>query len=241
MLHRFHIPASAVVVVCLLLSGCEDNQPPKTNLILNGDAEMPRLDSIPPGWLNIQGNWASAEGDSVKHDCGYAQNGKYFFYAGTDSLGILRQDIDISAYAPGIDALEQQFIFNGYAESLDQGPNSDQSQIIITGLDSSKNKVLYTYNSDSIRSLNKWLLLSDTFMAPATTRFLRVQLISIRHIGADNDGYFDHLVLVTAVKHSFFSRWRLLLVIGLSVVIGGLLIFLKRRKKGARAHSGPYK
>jgi LPXTG-motif cell wall-anchored protein len=239
MLHRFHIPAVAVSVVCLLLSGCEDNKSPKTNLILNGDAEMPRLDSVPTGWLNIQGNWSSAEGDSGKHDCGYAQSGKYFFFAGTDSLGILRQDIDVSAYAPGIDALEQQFIFNGYAESLDQGPNSDQSQIIITGLDSSKNKALYTFNSDSTRSLNKWLLLTDTFMAPATTRFLRIQLISIRHIGADNDGYFDHLVLTTAAKHSFFARRRLLIVIGLSMLIAGLLIFLKRRKKEARLHSEP--
>ncbi len=141
MRHRFHTHAVAVAVVCLLLSACEDDNSPKTNLILNGDAEMPRLDSVPPGWLNIQGNWSSAEGDSGKHENGYAQSGKYYFFAGADSLGILRQDIDVSAYAPHIDELEQQFIFNGYAESLDQGPGSDQSQIVITGLDSSKNKV----------------------------------------------------------------------------------------------------
>jgi hypothetical protein len=226
-----------MVLVCLLMSGCDENKSPKPNLILNGDAEMPRLDSIPPGWLNIQGNWSSAEGDSVKHDGGYAQSGKYYFFAGADSLGILRQDIDVSSYAPHIDALEQQFIFNGYAMSLDQGPSSDQSQIVIRGLDSSKNNVLYTYYSDSTRSLNKWLLLADTFMAPATTRFLRIQLISIRHIGSDNDGYFDHLVLTTATKNSFFSGWRLFLLIGLVVLIAGLSIFLKSRKKGARPRS----
>lgn len=181
--------------ILLLIASCNKRDEPLQNLIINGSAELPRYDSVPPNWINVQGHWVSPEGDSASHDCAFAQNGKHLFFAGNDTLGILQQDVSVSNYAKDIDAHKQQFIFNGYVYSLDQGPNSDQAQIIITGLDSSKTKITTIFNTDSTRSLNKWKLVADTFFAPPSTKFLRVQLIAIRHVGGDNDGYFDNIIL----------------------------------------------
>ena len=179
----------------LLITSCNKRDEPLQNLIINGSAELPKYDSVPSNWVNVQGHWVSPEGDSASHDCAFAQNGKHLFFAGNDTLGILQQDVDVSQYAKDIDAHKQQFIFNGYVYSLDQGPNSDQAQIILTGLDSSKTKITTIFNTDSKRSLNKWRLVADTFFSPPSTKFVRIQLIAIRHVGGDNDGYFDNMVL----------------------------------------------
>ena len=181
--------------ILLLITSCNKRDEPLQNLIINGSAELPKYDSVPSNWVNVQGHWVSPEGDSASHDCAFAQNGKHLFFAGNDTLGILQQDVDVSKYAKDIGAHKQQFIFNGYVYSLDQGPNSDQAQIILTGLDSSKTKITTIFNTDSTRSLNKWRLVADTFFAPASTKFVRIQLIAIRHVGGDNDGYFDNMVL----------------------------------------------
>ena len=220
----------------LLITACQQEPTPAANLIVNGDGEMPKYDSVPPGWQNIQGHWLAYEEDSVKHDFAYSQHGKYLFFAGNDSLGILQQDIDVSPYARGIDANRQQFIFTGYAESLDQGPNSDQSAFAITGLDGSKNKVLYTFG-DTTRSIGKWLSVTDTFTAPAATRFIRIQMIAIRHVGGDNDGYFDNLTLTTRSPGSGLAWiWMAVVILIIGAVIG---LIARRRKAGLRMTPGP--
>ena len=203
-------------LLLFFISACQQATSPATNLIVNGDGEMPKYDTIPPGWQNIQGHWITYEEDSVKHDFAYSQHGKYLFFAGNDSLGILQQDIDLSEYARSIDKGKQQFVFSGYVESLDQGPNSDQSAVAITGLDNSKNKSLYNFR-DTTRSIGKWLLVTDTFMAPPATRFIRIQMIAIRHVGGDNDGYFDNFSLTTrSLDTSLTWLW-----IGLIVLVAG--------------------
>jgi hypothetical protein len=162
----------------------------------------------------------------------YTQDGKYLFFAGNDSLGILQQDVDVSAYARPIDAQQQQFSFSGYAESLDQGPNSDQARITVSALDGAKNRTLFTYDSDTTRSLNKWLHLTDTFTAPPATRFIRVRMIAIRHVGGDNDGYFDNLTLFGETRPGFFTGWRLYAIIGLCLIVIGVVVFrLRSRRK----------
>lgn len=203
-------------LLLFLITACRQTTSTTTNLIVNGDGEMPKYDTIPPGWQNIQGHWITYEEDSVKHDFAYSQHGKYLFFAGNDSLGILQQDIDLSSYARSIDEGKQQFIFSGYVESLDQGPNSDQSAVAITGLDASKNKSLYNFR-DTTRSIGKWLEVTDTFIAPPATRSIRVQMIAIRHVGGDNDGYFDNFSLTT---RSLDTRlvW---LWIGLIILVAG--------------------
>jgi len=214
----------------LLIASCHRHDEPLQNLVINGSAELPRYDSIPPNWVNVQGHWVSPEGDSASHDCAFAQNGKHLFFAGNDTLGILQQDVDVSKYANYINAHKQQFIFNGYVYSLDQGPNSDQAQIILTGLDSSKTKIATIFNTDSTRSLNKWRLVADTFFAPALTKFVRIQLIAIRHVGGDNDGYFDNMIL-NAIPVENNRNFYIIIAVAVCILAIVLWIIMKQRNK----------
>jgi hypothetical protein len=217
------------VITGIVIAGCTENAEAPHNLVANGNAELPKYDSVPPGWVNVQGHWVSPEGDSSHHDCSYAQSGKYLFFAGNDTLGILQQDVDISEFAPVIDANKQQFIFNGYVQSLDQGPNSDQAQIIVTGLNNSKQDPQILYNSDTTRSLNKWMLLADTFKVPSLTRFVRIQLVAIRHVGGDNDGYFDNISLIPL--KNLMDRWVLFVLISAGIILGIAFYLYIRSKK----------
>ena len=227
---------SAGTVILLLIS-CNKQSGQVQNLIINGSTELPKYDSVPVNWLNVQGHWVSMEGDSVHHDFGFAKDGKYYFFAGNDTLGILQQDVNVSDYAAGIDARKQQFIFSGDVQSLDQGPNSDQSQIILTGLDNSKSKILYKYDSDTIRSIGKWRSLTDTFNAPAGTRFIRVRLLAIRHVGGDNDGYFDNLVLTATPQENNFKKPVIFIAAALVALV---IIFgaISKHKKGQKLPAG---
>ena len=214
----------------LFVAGCGRNQASSENLIQNGSAELPPYDSIPRGWTSVQGPWHMLEGDSEHHDYGFAHEGKYFFFAGNDTLGILQQDVDVSKYSREIDAHKQFFTFHGYAQSLDQGPNSDQAMLTILGLDSSKNKTLYSFSTDTTRSIGKWLPLSDSFVAPVQTRFIRIQLIALRHVGGDNDGYFDDLSLTTQTTAFIDKKW-LFVIIVIVLLVGGISVFVYRRNR----------
>lgn len=215
----------------LLLGACNSNRHSSQNLLVNGSAELPKYDSIPPGWQNVQGHWVTLEGDSIHHDFGYAKEGNRYFFAGNDTLGILQQDVSVSDYASGIDAHKQSFVFNGYAQSLDQGPNSDQAMFTVEGFDISKNKTLYTFNSDTTRSIGKWLQVRDSFIAPISTRFIRIQLISIRHVGGDNDGYFDNISLTTQTTGSAFDKkWLFIVMVIVLVFAIGFFIYKKRKR-----------
>ena len=223
---RYIVLCSAIGLISA--ASCNNNNEPLKNLVTNGNAETPKYDSVPPGWINVQGHWISSEGDSARHDCTFAQNGKYLFFAGNDTLGILQQDVSVSEYATDIDKTQQQFVFSGYVQSLDQGPASDQSQILLFGIDSSKTKITDIFKTDSTRSLNKWLLITDTFSLQPLTRFIRIQLKAIRHVGGDNDGYFDNMILVALpVKNNS----KLYLIIAVAVCILVIVFFLVRKNK----------
>lgn len=115
-----------------------------------------------------------------------------------------------------------------YDRSLDQGPASDQSQILLFGTDSSKSKITDIFKTDSTRSLNKWPLIIDTFPLQPQTRFIRIQLKAIRHVGGDNDGYFDNMILVALpVKNNS----KLYLIITVAVCILVMVFFIVRKNK----------
>ncbi len=217
------------VLFFLFITSCNKYNEPLQNLIINGSAELPRYDSTPQGWVNIAGHWRSVEGDSNTHTYAYAQNGRYHFFEGQDLSGTLQQDINIGKYAEGIDAHKQQFIFTGYVKSFLQNP-PDQATIIITCLDNSKNKQLYTFNSDTISSVNNWQKVTDTFIAPVSTRFIRVQLIANRRNGADNDGYFDNLTLTVTSRDKSLNIILVIVIVIIACLIIGFLIMSKREK-----------
>ena len=217
-------------IALLFVIGCKSYNGSLPNLIVNGSAELPKYDSIPTGWQSVHGPWATLEGDSASHSYGFAQEGKHYFFAGYCAVGILQQDVNVSQYASRIDKQKQPFVVKAYEQSLDQGPNSDQGMISIQALDRSKTKILYSFTSDTARSLSKWRPLYDSFPAPATTRFIRIQLIAVRHVGGDNDGYFDNISLTAIPANSFNTM--LVIVVAMIVLLGaGIFALAKKRKR----------
>jgi hypothetical protein len=198
------------------------------NILVNSSAEILPFDSIPFGWENISGNWTSQQGDSLHHDYGYAENGKRFFFGGNGSLCILQQTVNVSSYAGEIDKGSLRFILNGFEQSLDQGPLSDQGKLKMECLDAAKNHILSIDSTDTLMSIGKWKAVADTLMAPRLTRFVRISLIAIRHVGGDNDGYFDDITLSAASPPQF--TLIAIIVVGILAIAGGT--WLKIRSSG---------
>lgn len=211
-----------VAPLIMLISACNR---PSSNLIVNGSAEMPRYDTIPKGWQNIKGNWTAAEGDSVHPNYAIAQDSSHYFFAGYGLLCMLEQEVEVDQYATTIDNKKQQFILSGFEQTLDQGLLSDQGMLKVECLDATK-KILDSSRTDTLMSKTKWLPVADTFLAPASTRFIRVQLIAFRNVGGDNDGYFDNIRLVALPSYNY-----LLIIILIAIVIVGTGSFVYFRKK----------
>lgn len=149
------------------------------NLIVNGGAENGVV-----GWTTVSGAW-------VRYEWVTPQEGSYHFYAGQNGVAEMYQDVDVSAYATGIDAGTEQFTFTGYVRNYGAG---DLSRIIVEYRDALGN-VLSTYDSGNQDSRGVWTQLTDSRPAPANTRIIRVRLVSTRIHCCDNDGYYDALSL----------------------------------------------
>jgi hypothetical protein len=191
------------------------------NLLVNANAELPRWDSVPAGWENISGKWVAMEGDSLHHDFGYADSGKYYFFAGYGSVGILQQEVDLMRYAKDIDGGKMKLVLSGFERSLDQGPVSDEGMLKVQCLDATKNKVLYNDSTDTLMSKGKWKAIVDTFLAPKFTRFVSVRLVAIRHVGGDNDGYFDNISLVAIRAPNYMLI--ILVVVAIGLIAAGVV------------------
>jgi hypothetical protein len=212
----------------LLLIFCFGCGVRSANILINGSAEISPFDSIPPGWENISGKWTSQQGDSLHHDCGYAENGKRFFFGGYGSLCVVQQVVNVSSYAGEIDKGSLRFILSGFEQSLDQGPLSDQGKLKMECLDATKNNILSRDSTDTLMSIGKWKAVADTLTAAPLTRFVRVSLVAIRHVGEYNDGYFDDIAL-SAYSPPRFTLIGMI-VVGILAIAGGIL--LKIRSSG---------
>ncbi len=213
-----------IIPLLIVATACNNKS---SNLIINGSAEMPNYDSVPKSWINIQGNWVSAEGDSIHHDYAHAQDSSHYFFGGYGLVCVLQQDADVSKYAKEIDEKKQKFILSGFEQTLDQGKLSDQGMLKIECLDASKNKTLYSDSTDTLMSKTKWQAVADTFSAPTNTRFIRVQLVAFRNVGSDNDGYFDNISLVAMPSQNYLLI--IIIIIAIIILIGLGLYFRKRK------------
>ncbi len=207
----------------MLLCSC-NNEP--SNLIFNGSAEVPGYDSVPKGWQNIDGNWTSAKLDSANDIVTPAQSGNHFFFGHTGAVCILQQDVDVSKYAKKIDEKKQKFILSGFERTLDQGNLSDQGMLKEACLDASKKIMLFSDSTDTVMSKTKWQPIADTFPAPPLTRFIRIQLIAFRHVGNDNDGYFDNISLVAVPS----SNYILIIIVIIAVIAAGAVVYFQKKK-----------
>lgn len=157
------------------------------NMVLNPSAEA---DPASNGWTEASGfQWTRrATGNPPSYE------GSYMFFAGPVGGEVeLYQDIDVSAYATTIDNETQLFKFEDYVRSFSQSP-VDQTKVIVE-YRSAAGLVLSSFNSGYGSNTSAWLLVTDTRIAPATTRTIRIRLFSKRNSGTNNDGYHDAISL----------------------------------------------
>ncbi|HXM51466.1 MAG TPA: PKD domain-containing protein [Pyrinomonadaceae bacterium] len=165
------------------------------NLIANGSNEDQLVGGGEiPGWMEVQGtNWIQATSNSGS---GFpnAQRGSSYFFASDAPQAELRQDVDVSAFAPAIAAGTQQFEFKAYLRSaIEAAP--DSARVVVEYRDATNTNVIATLDSGEITSTSAWHLTEDTRTFPLGTGWVRVRLIGTRNTGATNDAFFDSITL----------------------------------------------
>lgn len=172
---------TVIFLIFLVLPGLSQN------LIVNPGAE---LDPVTNGWTQVSGYWMS--GTEVP-----ARTGNYHFYAGSNSTSgsELYQDINVSAFAPSIDAGSSTFNFSVYMRVYNYSWPfyNDQGRVYVEYRNAAST-ILQTYDT-GVQNTLTWTLYSDSRIAPVGTRTIRIRLIAYRSVGTAADGYFDDLSL----------------------------------------------
>jgi RHS repeat-associated protein len=160
------------------------------NLLRNGGNESEPVENEIPNWTEAVGNSWTQAGAALPASA----EGATYFYAGDAETAELRQDVDVSAFAADTAAGLQQFEFRARVRSAAEAA-PDTARVVVEYRDASNENVLAAYDSGEVSSPGNWAALQDVRTAPAATRWVRVRLLSTRHTGATNDGYFDALSL----------------------------------------------
>ncbi len=169
------------------------------NLVLNSSAESFNTSTmVPDNWTVVSGVWAS-------HDApGYVDtvhSGQYMFIeSGGDQVGMLQQDVDVSAFTSTIDSGNKKFLFSAWEQSYNQQPE-DAGIIVVQCLNAAKTQILSSWTSDTLTTVLVWAQTLHNFRVPVGTRYVRIQLISYRNNGSDNDGYFDDISLTSSTSN----------------------------------------
>jgi hypothetical protein len=217
------------IYLLVTFAACNSNHPSQ-NLLVNGSAEDTGYNNTPHGWQNVIGQWTSLEGDTTAHADHWCKDGKHFFFEGGDSLGILKQVVFLNDYKNDVDAGKLELVFNGYTHAYPQDP-ADQARIVITCKTDTLSKALYTFDSDTMSPVDRWQSVADSFIVPATSRVVEVDLISHRRCGWTNDGYFDKLNLIARGKASILSANNLMIIGAIALVVIAALAFVYRTRR----------
>lgn len=184
--------------LCTVLYGIptvEDTQRVSTRieLVQNGGCEMPLAGGEIPEWVEVVGtNWGQRDSDPSPYE------GTVYFFAGAGATAELMQDVDLGDYASEIDAGAKEFSFSARVRSWPQSP-ADVSQVILHYLNGDKSEVLAAYDLGQHNNTAEWVYVSQIATAPIGARYMRIRLISIRHAGTNNDGYFDAVSFTTDI------------------------------------------
>jgi YD repeat-containing protein len=167
---------------------------PAPNLVQNGNAEAAIVTAgTVPGWTSVVGTSWGVYTRAICADCPTAYDGQQYFFAGAAASAELAQEVDVTSYAAAIDAGTQSFAFNANVAAYNQVP-TDGSRVIVEYRNGA-GTILSAFDSAEIQSINLWIPISDVRRAPVGTRRIRIRLLSIRHNGTANDGYFDGVAL----------------------------------------------
>ncbi|MBV9923928.1 MAG: PKD domain-containing protein, partial [Acidobacteria bacterium] len=165
------------------------------NLLRNAGAEEALVVGKIPFWTPDDGlTWA--QGSPGTFGMPFGVEGATYFYPNALLDSGLRQDVDVSGFAPLVDAGAQSFEIKGYVRSP-AGLPTDGSRMVVEYRDA-LGAVLSSFDSGVVTSVNAWAEVSDARVAPAGTRVVRVRLLSVKANAQVGGGLFDHLSLRAA-------------------------------------------
>lgn len=157
-------------------------------LLDNPGSELPIGNGTIPGWKSTGGPWSLRSADPSP------QEGIAYFFPPAEPRSELNQEVSI-ADLQGLKRAEVlELHFRAFVRSYDQD-NPDSSRIIVEFLDGRRRRVIDSFDSGAIRSRTEWKAVQTILVAPESAKWVRVRLISTRHGGKHNDGYFDSLSL----------------------------------------------
>ncbi|HEV8578898.1 MAG TPA: Calx-beta domain-containing protein [Thermoanaerobaculia bacterium] len=162
---------------------------PSPNLLADGGAEEGISDADLPGWTAASSPWKRRFADPVPLD-GTAS----LAAGGAGAAAELWQDVDLSPYAARIDAGSQEFLFEGFVQSLATA-SPDGAQVLVEYRDAANAAVLATFDSGEIASAGSWQAVVDARTAPTGTRWARVRLQGVDHGTGVSGAFFDRLGL----------------------------------------------
>ncbi len=178
----------AVLALLLATTGMAAVGTGQQNLLVNPGAEEGQA-----GWQVPEGqdSWASEnESDQEPHD------GARYFWPGRIPEATLFQNVDVSAWAGGIDAGGMNLVLTGFMAGIDQG---DTATLAVAALDGNGVELPNGYGAKHHRGDNNesnvWTEYRIEMTIPSGTRTLQVRLIATREKGMANDAYFDDLRL----------------------------------------------
>lgn len=158
-----------------------------SQLLQNGDCEEIGDSDQVPHWIAIRGGFTRREQNPP------AREGKYYFAPLPVTVAEIEQTISIASLASPIDAKRLELRFRGNVRSYKQA-RPDEATVIVELL-GANGQALESFNSGIVPSTDAWKFVSDARPIPPGTRSVKVRLVSTRHEGTNNDGYFDDLSL----------------------------------------------
>ncbi|MBR6400299.1 MAG: S-layer homology domain-containing protein [Firmicutes bacterium] len=161
--------AAAVLALSIPVSAASGN------LLVNPGAE-----NGVSGWVDENGTWKAS-------DYWTPYDGGYYFFAGANAEAKLYQDVDISDYSGG------KLTLGAYLGGDNDPSQTDESILELQFLGSGGNDI----GDYSVKRTNgnDWKYYEISTSIPQNAVTARVILHAIRHVGSDNDGYFDKLSL----------------------------------------------
>jgi hypothetical protein len=159
------------------------------NLLANAGGEEDG--QPPPGWTALEGVWIAG---ALPEEVSPAEGERYFYSdTGPNSTDfVLRQDVDVSAWATTADASALRISFSGQARGWPV-VDSDQQRIRVHYLDG-RGSAMQLWTTD-YQDTDDWQAYADERVAPAGTRTVRVELNCRKSSGMYCNAYFDALEL----------------------------------------------
>lgn len=159
-----------------------------TQLLLNPGAEKLSPNGQLANWRTLSGTWGPRRGEPPP------ASGTAYFAAGSGPRGELFQLVDLREISEIVDEGRMQFTFNGKFRSY-SARRADTAEAVIEFWNDRPETLLSSTTTGPVSSMREWEAKTLSGAIPVDARYIRVRLVSIRHDGKNNDGYFDELSL----------------------------------------------